>query len=121
MELLERHLKAGWELARVVTDAVRQGVLLGILEQPPGSQRLQFRHGLLGDYFSSRQLLLQQSWFEMYLTAARMPHHFRAIAMSGFDEPARPIWLSLPTMRLSSRRPLVRHLAIPPPWHMHAR
>ena len=86
MELLERHLKADWELARVVTDAVRQGVLLGILEQPPGSQRLQFRHGLLGDYFSSRQLRLQQSWFEMYLTAARMPHHFRAIAMSGFDE-----------------------------------
>ena len=85
-EMLERHLNAGWELTRLVTDAVRQGVLMGILEQPSGGQRLQFSHGLLADFFSSRHLRSQQSWFDMYVTAARLPHHFRAIAMSGFDD-----------------------------------
>jgi molybdopterin-guanine dinucleotide biosynthesis protein len=89
-DLLELHLKADWELTRTVADAVRQGLAQELLEQPSGNQRVQFSHGLLADFFSSRQLRQQPTWFQRYRSAARLPHHFRAITMSGFDDAGMP-------------------------------
>lgn len=86
VDTLSDHFDRRSDLTRLLLEAIRHGTRHGLLEQATGSRTVRFRHGLLADYFASRLARSEAGAVELFTSSARLPQHYRTIAMSGFDD-----------------------------------